>query len=80
MIKANAYGHGARLVADALCNFTGPAGQEAPAVDCVGVATIDEAIELPQLAVPTLIFQPVESAFSPGQRRASNTPSETTGT
>lgn len=68
MIKANAYGHNAALVADALCNFSGPAGEEAPVVDAIGVATIDEAIELPQLAVPTLIFQPVESAFSPAVR------------
>ncbi len=68
MLKANAYGHDAKIVADALCNFSGPTGQEAPAVDAIGVATIDEAIELPQLAVPTLIFQPIESAFSPAQR------------
>jgi alanine racemase len=63
MIKANAYGHDAAMVADALCNFSGGSGQEAPAVDAIGVATIDEAAALPQLAVPTLIFQPVENAF-----------------
>jgi alanine racemase len=37
-------------------------------VDAIGVATIDEAAELPQLAVPTLIFQPVENAFLGPQR------------
>ena len=68
MLKANAYGHDAALVADALVNFSGPTGQEAPAVDAIGVATIDEAAQLPQLPVPTLIFQPIESAFSPAQR------------
>jgi len=68
MIKANAYGHGAALVADALTNFSGPTGQEAPVVDAIGVATIDEAAELPQLSVPTIVFQPVENAFSPSQR------------
>src|SRR6185295_8954650 len=59
MIKANAYGHEAFLVADALVKFSGGKGQEAPAVDSVGVATIDEAAALPQLPVPLLIFQPV---------------------
>lgn len=63
MIKANAYGHDAAMIADALCNFSGPAGQEAPVVDAIGVATIDEAAALPELAVPTLIFQPVENAL-----------------
>jgi alanine racemase len=68
MLKANAYGHGAALVADALVNFSGPAGQEAPVVDAIGVATIDEAAELPQLPVPTIIFAPVENAFAQSQR------------
>ena len=68
MIKANAYGHDAALVADTLVNFSGSTGQEAPVVDAIGVATIDEAAELPALSVPTLVFQPVENAFSPSQR------------
>ena len=70
MIKANAYGHDAWLVADALINFSGPAGEEAPVVDAVGVATIDEAAALPVLPsqVPLLIFQPVENAFVATQR------------
>src|SRR5438105_9159180 len=68
MIKANAYGHDAYLVADALVNFSGSKGQEAPAVDAVGVATIDEAAALPALPVPLLIFQPVENAFVASQR------------
>ena len=63
MIKADGYGHNAALVADALVNFSGPKGQEAPVVDAIGVATIDEAAALPQLAVPTLVFQPVENAL-----------------
>src|SRR4051812_4991650 len=69
MIKANAYGHDAGLVADALTNFSGPSGQEAPAVDMLGVATIDEAAALPApLVVPVMIFQPVECAFVGAQR------------
>src|SRR5439155_19575560 len=68
MIKADGYGHNAALVADALVNFSGPKGQEAPVVDAIGVATIDEAAALPQLAVPTLVFQPVENALVAPQR------------
>lgn len=70
MIKANAYGHDAWIVADALVNFSGPNGEEAPVVDAVGVATIDEAAALPQMParVPLLVFQPVENAFAPSQR------------
>ena len=70
MIKANAYGHDAWIVADALINFSGPNGEEAPVVDAVGVATIDEAAALPEMPakVPLLIFQPVENAFTPTQR------------
>jgi len=70
MLKANAYGHDAWIVADALINFSGPNGEEAPVVDAVGVATIDEAAALPELPakVPLLIFQPVENAFTPTQR------------
>jgi alanine racemase len=70
MLKANAYGHDAWIVADALINFSGPNGEEAPVVDAVGVATIDEAAALPELPakVPLLIFQPVENAFTATQR------------
>jgi alanine racemase len=68
MIKADAYGHSAQIVADALCNFAG-VETGAPAVDALAVATIDEAAALPvQKGVPILIFQPVENAFLGGQR------------
>jgi alanine racemase len=56
------------LVCDALVNFSGPDGQEAPVVDAVGVATIDEAAALPDVPVPVIIFQPVENAFAASQR------------
>src|SRR3954470_15489078 len=69
MIKADAYGHGAWIVADALTNFSGPKGEEPPIVDMLGVATIDEAAALPaQSPVPILIFQPVENAMISPQR------------
>src|SRR5688572_9769532 len=67
MIKADAYGHGAALIADALCNFAGE-GAGAPSVDALAVATIDEAAALPASDVPMLIFQPVENAFLGGHR------------
>lgn len=45
MVKADAYGHGAALVADALTNFT-HGDMEAPAVDALAVATMEEAESL----------------------------------
>jgi alanine racemase len=72
MVKADAYGHGAAIVADALCHFAtapragGPAAADAPAgpaVDALAVATIDEASALPAVGVPILVLQPVENAF-----------------
>jgi alanine racemase len=62
VVKANAYGHDASIVADTLCNFTG-AGAEAPAVDALAVATIPEALALPHVDVPIMVFQPVENAL-----------------
>ncbi|MGB7158924.1 MAG: alanine racemase [Tepidisphaeraceae bacterium] len=69
MIKADGYGHGGAIVADALCNFAGK-GAGAPAVDALAVATIDEAALLPATGAPILVFQPVENAFLGGQRAA----------
>src|SRR5438874_10789454 len=62
VVKANAYGHDASIVADTLCNFTGQ-GTEAPAVDALAVATIEEAMALPHVDVPVMIFQPVENSL-----------------
>jgi alanine racemase len=67
MIKADAYGHGAHVVADTLCHFAGVT-TGAPAVDALAVATIEEAALLPVNDVPILVFQPVENAFLGGQR------------
>jgi alanine racemase len=69
IIKADAYGHGAAIVADALCNFTnGAAGNDRPAVDAVAVASIDEADALPDAGVPLIVFRPVENTFIGRQR------------
>jgi len=69
VIKADAYGHGAALVADALCNFSAD-GTEKGAVDQLAVATIDEAAALPDVNVPILILRPIENVFLGRQRAA----------
>jgi alanine racemase len=69
IVKADAYGHGAAIVADALCNFTdGTSGLDRPAVDALAVASIDEADALPDLGVPLIVFRPVENTFMGRQR------------
>jgi len=62
VLKADAYGHGAAIVADALCNFTS-ASVEAPAVDALAVATIDEAAALGPVPVPLMVLRPVENIY-----------------
>src|SRR5437660_12779448 len=49
IIKADAYGHGAGLVADVLCHYSdAPPGAPAdPAADALAVASLDEAAALP---------------------------------
>lgn len=67
VIKADAYGHGAAVAADTLCNFCND-GSGKPPADAVAVAGIDEALELPELRVPVLVFRPLENAFIGRQR------------
>ncbi|MFI5377973.1 MAG: alanine racemase [Tepidisphaerales bacterium] len=63
VVKADAYGHGAAIVADALTNFT--SGRlEAPAVDLLAVATIEEALALTPSVVPIHILRPVERIYA----------------
>ena len=67
VVKANAYGHDANLVVDALANFaTDDAGT--PSVDAFAVADLDEAASLPSVPQPVLILRPVENAFLGRQR------------
>ena len=68
ILKADAYGHGADIVADTLCNFTAN-GSLRPAVDMVAVASLDEAAALPELALPVIIFRPLENIFIGRQRQ-----------
>src|SRR5271163_713867 len=62
VVKADAYGHDAAIVVDALANFsTNDFG--VPSVDAFAVADLDEAIALPVVPQPVLILRPVENAF-----------------
>jgi alanine racemase len=74
MIKADAYGHGAGIVADALANLateTNAASVATPAADQLAVATIDEAAQLPaDVALPVMVMRQVEHAFLGRQRSA----------
>ena len=70
IVKADAYGHDARLVADALCNFAMEDASDAPAVDQLAVASIDEAADLPEVSVPVMVLRPIENAFVGRQRAA----------
>jgi alanine racemase len=68
IIKADAYGHDAAVVADTLCNF-GSDDSARPAVDALAVATIDEAGSLPEdLGATIIIFRPIENVFIGRQR------------
>jgi alanine racemase len=67
MVKANAYGHGAEIVVDALYNFSLDA-LEGPFAESLAVATVDEALQLPGTALPIYIMRAVENSFLSGQR------------
>lgn len=69
MIKADAYGHGAALVADALENFESEK-LAAPVAHALAVATIEEAAALPASELSVLVFQPVENGLVGSNRAA----------
>ncbi len=69
IVKADAYGHGSEIIVDALTNFSHE-GAEAPAVDALAVASIDEASALPANNLPVLVLRPIENAFLGHQRAA----------
>ena len=72
VVKADAYGHGAELVIDALYNFS-TESVECPAVDALAVATVDEAEALPATTLQTIIFRPIENSFRGSQRSSIET-------
>jgi alanine racemase len=69
IVKADAYGHGAGIVADTLCHFTSGSAGDPPAVEALAVASIDEADALPHPGVRLIVFRPVENAFMGRQRQ-----------
>jgi alanine racemase len=72
MVKADAYGHGASIVVDALANLA-PADSpdtQASAVDQLAVATIEEAADLPDTGLPVTVMRQVENVFLGRQRGA----------
>lgn len=67
VVKADAYGHDAGLVADTLCNFSN--GEvEPPVVDGLAVADVDEAAALAPADAPITVLRPVENAYLGAQR------------
>jgi alanine racemase len=67
IVKANAYGHDAQIVADTLCNYS-TEDLEGPLVDALAVADLDEAAALPEVPLPVLVLRPVENSFLGPQR------------
>jgi len=67
VVKANAYGHGASIVAHTLA--TTHTGQPAPHADLFAVSDLDEASALDSLTQPILVLRPVENVFL-GQHRS----------
>src|SRR5256885_1141787 len=63
MIKADAYGHGASIIADALTNLADES-ENTPAADELAVATIEEAAALPEsVTLPVTVMRQVENVF-----------------
>ena len=67
VVKADAYGHGADIVVDTLCNFSNSEA-EPPMVDALAVADIDEAAALMACDLPVIVLRPVENAYLGSQR------------
>jgi alanine racemase len=62
VIKADAYGHGASIVTETLCDYPLD-DMGSPPVNALAVATIDEGAALRELEIPLLILRPVENAY-----------------
>ncbi len=67
VIKADAYGHGIQPIADTLCNYVLDE-MATPPVNSLAVATLDEAMAIPEPTMPILVLRPVENAFVGRQR------------
>jgi alanine racemase len=69
MVKADAYGHGADIVIDTLCNFLFD-DLPSPLVDTLGVSSFDEATAIAESNLPILILRPIENVYIGNQREA----------
>ena len=67
IVKADAYGHGARIVAETLCRWSID-DLEAPMVDCLAVADLEEAAAIGDAGLPILVLRPIENAYLGRQR------------
>jgi alanine racemase len=67
VVKANAYGHGAGIVADAL--GTADLSLNTSPADAFAVADLDEAAALDNVRQPIIVLRPVENVFL-GQHRS----------
>jgi alanine racemase len=68
MVKADAYGHDTDIVADTLANCEYD-GLPTPAVDQLGVASLDEAGTITE-NLPILVFRPIENVYIGKNREA----------
>lgn len=66
MVKADAYGHDAGIVARTLCSAQPDAPDHRP-VEHLGVATIEEGLALPLRDRPIHVFRPLENVFAGSQ-------------
>jgi alanine racemase len=69
MVKADAYGHDSDIVVDTLVNFERD-GVPTPAVEQLGVASLDEAGTILESVLPILIFRPIENVYIGKNREA----------
>ncbi|MEM6560177.1 MAG: alanine racemase [Planctomycetota bacterium] len=73
VVKADAYGHGAPIVADALCRLCKSDGPQRPAASMLAVVTIDEAAEIDAvlggIGVPLLVLRPVSNTYAGRNRK-----------
>lgn len=73
MVKADAYGHGAPIVADALCRLCPSEGPQRPAAAMLAVHSIEEAAEvdgvLGGIGTPIIVLRPVSNVYAGRNRK-----------
>lgn len=73
VVKADAYGHGAPIVADALCRLCKSDGPQRPAAAMLAVVTIDEAAEIDAvlggIGIPIIVLRPVANTYAGRNRK-----------